>query len=611
MEKNTVWAIALSTVVLVAFFAIQTIFYPQPKGGASKPAANEANKTETVKQETPAVVSNVVAIENASDSDGSLEPVPELKEETYTVSTNKIKVTFTNRGGDVIGYELLDHFDRDTGKGIEMAKNISNQNRAFAIAIGGVDAPILNDIFKVHEEKNLISFAREFEVKNADGTSGKFTLVKTYSFKDDEYLFKLDVTVDGGEGFKGINVNDMAYSLRTSPEIGPAFNPKDRYDSREFIAYNKADNKKFTPNPKKDKRWDWIGVAGKYFITFINPVYNSTGDSADTKNDEVTTSGFVKTVAPDRNGGQSNAQVIFARKAISADTNDTYYIYAGPRNETELKKYNSAENNAWGIKDTHYNEGLPTMQLLSWLEVVLKFFLEKLNWVIALVSGSAAGNWGIAIIILTILLKLALFPLTKKSLSGTKKLQEIQPRMQAIQAKYKDNPQKMQQETAKLYKEIGYNPMAGCLPMIIQLVILWAMYHLFNNYFEFRGAMFIPGWIPDLSTSDKVCTLGFSIPFLGNEVHILPVIYLVSQLLYGKITQNGGTATGQTGMQMKLMMYGMPIFFFFIFYSAPSGLLLYWTVSNIMQLILQLFINSSMKKAEVQNGNANFTKRGK
>ncbi len=607
MEKNTVWAIALSTVVLVAFFAVQTIFYPQPKGGVSKTAVNSANNTESVKQESPAEASGIMAIKDTSDDGAVLESSPELKEETFTVTTNKIKVTFTNRGGDVIGYELIDHIDLDTGKGIEMAKNISDKNRAFSIALGGVDSPILNDIFKVHEEKNLIAFACDYSVKNADGTDSKFTLVKTYTFKDDEYLFKLDVTVDGDAGFKGININDMAYSLRTSPEIGPSFNPKDRYDSREFIAYNKADNKKFTPNPKKDKRWDWIGVAGKYFITFINPVYESNGDDGE----NVTTSGFVRTITPDRNGGQTNAQVIFARKAISSNTTDSYYIYAGPRNETELKKYNSAENNAWKIKDSRYTEGLPTMQLLSWLEVVLKFFLEKLNWVISLISGSSAGNWGIAIIILTIILKLALFPLTKKSLSGTKKLQELQPRIQAIQAKYKDNPQKMQQETAKLYKEIGYNPMAGCLPMLIQLVILWAMYHLFNNYFEFRGAMFIPGWIPDLSTSDKVCTLGFSIPFLGNEVHILPVIYLVSQLLYGKITQNGGTATGQTGMQMKLMMYGMPIFFFFIFYSAPSGLLLYWTVSNIMQLILQLFINRAMKEADVQKENSKIIKRGK
>ncbi|MBR0101699.1 MAG: membrane protein insertase YidC, partial [Treponema sp.] len=208
-------------------------------------------------------------------------------------------------------------------------------------------------------------------------------------------------------------------------------------------------------------------------------------------------------------------------------------------------------------------------------------------------------NWGVSIIILTILLKLALFPLTKKSLEGTQKMSKVQPKMKEIQDKYKSDPQKMQQETAKLYKEIGYNPMSGCLPLVFQFVILWSMYHLFNNYFEFRGASFIPGWINDLSSTDNVCTFGFSIPWLGNELHILPIIYLISQLLFGKITQNGGTSVGQSGGQMKMMMYGMPILFFFLFYSAPSGLLLYWTVSNIFQLGQQLFINYRMKNKPV------------
>ena len=94
-------------------------------------------------------------------------------------------------------------------------------------------------------------------------------------------------------------------------------------------------------------------------------------------------------------------------------------------------------------------------------------------------------------------------------------------------------------------------------------------------------------------------TFGFDIPWLGNELHILPILYLISQLLYGVITQNGGTATGQNAAQMKMMMYAMPIIFFFLFYNAPSGLLLYWMVSNLFQIGQQLVINAMMKKAPV------------
>ena len=169
-----------------------------------------------------------------------------------------------------------------------------------------------------------------------------------------------------------------------------------------------------------------------------------------------------------------------------------------------------------------------------------------------------------------------------------------------IQTKYKNNPEKMNQEMAKLYQETGYNPVSGCLPMLIQLPLLIAMFNLFNNYFEFRGASFIPHWIDDLSVGDSVYTLKVNIPFIGNHIRILPLIYLASQLFYGKITNNGGAAPSSTKMQMNLMMYGMPILFFFIFYNAPSGLLLYWTVSNIIQMVQQIVINNLMKKKKAE-----------
>jgi inner membrane protein oxaA len=161
-------------------------------------------------------------------------------------------------------------------------------------------------------------------------------------------------------------------------------------------------------------------------------------------------------------------------------------------------------------------------------------------------------------------------------------------------------------ETSKLYKEAGYNPASGCLPMLFQFLVLFAMYNLFNNYFEFRGAMFIPKWIPDLSTGDNVLTWEKEIPlisgFTGNHLRLLPIIYTATQLLSGKITQYGqaGNPSAQSKTTMKFMMYGMPIMFFFMFYNAPAGLLLYWLTSNILQIFQQLLINKMMaaKKAE-------------
>ncbi len=580
MEKNTLWAIILSTIVLVGFMTAQSILYPnslrtnQPaKSSEQTAAATEVTGTSAENAENGVTVTNDVSnSENES-----------LAEETYTITTNKVKVTFTNRGGDVIGYELLEHNDTETGKGVEMADNISASNRAFSLSLGGAKSAIINDLFtaKVIDEYT-IGFFKHFTITNADGSQGKFTLVKTYSFKPDDYVFKLDVTVDGGEGFAGLNVNDAAYTLRTSPQIGPHFDRKvDRYENRTFISYNGEKAKKIVLGTNQfksyDKNWTWTGLGGKYFVILTNPINPSVMAQSVSYSSQTEVNDY------------ANAQLFMSRLPVGGTkASDSYYVYIGPRSEKELKKYNIATNNSWGLEGKHYNESLQTSGILNWLETILKFFMELLFKVIP--------NWGVSIIILTALLKFAMFPLTAKSAMGTLKMQQLSPRMQEVQAKYKDNPQKMQQETAKLYREIGYNPLSGCLPLLFQFVILWAMYNLFNNYFEFRGASFIPGWIPDLSRGDEVATLKFNLPLLGNHIRLLPVIYVISQLLFGKITGNGGTAAAGTSQsQMKMMMYGMPLVFFFIFYNAPSGLLLYWTVSNVIQIGQQMVINKTMK----------------
>ncbi|MDE6067377.1 MAG: membrane protein insertase YidC, partial [Treponemataceae bacterium] len=267
--------------------------------------------------------------------------------------------------------------------------------------------------------------------------------------------------------------------------------------------------------------------------------------------------------------------------------------------------YANAENNAWNLSGYRLPDAMDSGGFLGWLETILKWILELVYKIVP--------NWGVSIIILTLILRLALFPLSIKASVGTTKMQELQPKMQAIQAKYKDNPQKMQAETAKLYQEVGYNPMSGCLPMILQMMCLFAMYNLFNNYFEFRGASFIKGWIDDLSAGDSIYVLNFNLPLLrSNHIRILPVIYLVSQLLYGKITQVGGTATAaQNSTQMKFMTYGLPILFFFILYNTPSGLILFWTMSNILQMIQQVIINKSKAKEKNSAAQKNVVKMKK
>lgn len=573
MEKNTAWAIGLSSLVLIGFFFMQS--YLMPKAPQTQTVGNSSVAVADKVQEKDVPVKNL--FEAVKDEN--------LKEEEFVIENEKVKVVFTNKGGDIVSFELKEHKDSETDQFIQMADNISEKNRAFSVALGGSDKEIINDLFAARKiDDNTIGFFKEYVTTNKDGSSGKFTLVKTYYFKPEENVFKLDIVIDAGENFQGLNLEGASYSLRTSPQIGPNYDPKmDRYENRQFISYNGKKKKKIVLGTNQvkayEKDWKWVSMAGKYFEILTYP------ENKDSILDRVvyTSKGI--------NKDENNAQIVISRKPVeSSGCSDSFYIYVGPRNEKELRVYNLAQNNGWNLEGVRFDDSMQTSGMLSWLEVVLKFLLEMINKLVK--------NWGVSIIVLTALLKFAMFPITAKTAKSTVKMQEMQPKMQALQEKYKDNPAKLNEQTAKLYKEIGYNPMSGCLPMILQFVIIFAMYNLFNNYFEFRGACFIPGWISDLSKGDSIKTLGFNIPFLGNQVRLLPVIYVFSQIFFSKITQNGGTASGQSNGQMKFMMYGMPIIFFFLFYNAPAGLLLYWTVSNLIQLIQQLVINSSSKKVK-------------
>lgn len=574
MDKNTVWAILLSTLVLVVFTTLQMAFMPQQPTETAVSETGEIIQSESI--ETEAVkVSQLPVLEFSEEN---------LKEEFVTITTESVKVTFTNRGGDIISYELLNHADKDGY--IQMADNISDFNRAFSLSFGGAENGIINDLFHVKKINDYtVGFYKNFTSQNKDGSTNSFILAKQYTFDPKDYMFKLDVSIDGDSTMKDMDFNGLSYTVRTSPQIGPYYDVKnDRYENRTFMSYESKKKKNLLrPDETKiyDKDYVWTGVGGKYFEILALP-----------QNPTVMNNAVYSTKTEVNN--YSNAQVMLTRDAINGNSvQDTYYFYVGPRTEKDLKIYNKSEDNPWNLSGTNLNASLNSSGILSWLETILKWCLEMINMVVR--------NWGLSIIVLTIIIKLLFYPLTKKSSLGTLKMKQIQPKVDEIQAKYKDQPEKLNAELTKLYKEENYNPLSGCLPLLIQFPILIAMYNLFNNYFEFRGAMFIPGWIPDLSVGDSIVALDFNIPFLGNHIRILPVIYLISQLLFGKLTQTN-TATGSSATQMKIMMYGMPIFFFFILYNAPSGLILYWTVSNILQLVQQLIINKMVaaKEAEME-----------
>lgn len=273
----------------------------------------------------------------------------------------------------------------------------------------------------------------------------------------------------------------------------------------------------------------------------------------------------------------------------SSKVTDKYRFYFGPKSASELRKYENGEDNQPGIT----NLGLETLvesSWLGWLENILKTLMGVFYGLIP--------NWGISIILLTILVKLVLYPLTNKSYESTAKMKELSPKIAELREKHKDDSQKLNQATMELYKKEKVNPLGGCLPMLLQFPFFIAMFSLFNNNFDLRGATFIPGWITDLSSPESVINFGFTIPLLNwDALRVLPIIFLITQLFTTKLTQPADAA--QSNPQMKMMTLGLPIIFFFIMYNLPSGLLIYWIFQNVISTGQQLAYNYfAHKKAQ-------------
>ena len=194
-------------------------------------------------------------------------------------------------------------------------------------------------------------------------------------------------------------------------------------------------------------------------------------------------------------------------------------------------------------------------------------------------------NYGIILILFAFMIRVITGPLTKKSYQSTQKMQTIQPQMKKIQEKYKKDSQRLNREMMALYKDSGVNPLGGCLPMLIQMPLLFSLFIVFRSTIEFRGAPFF-WWISNLSQPDTIFNLPFNIPIYGNQIAFLPIVLGISMFM----TQKLSMAT--MDKNQKPMMYMMSAFFFLLFNSFPSGLNLYYTVYNFLNYFQQKSIKA-------------------
>jgi YidC/Oxa1 family membrane protein insertase len=202
-------------------------------------------------------------------------------------------------------------------------------------------------------------------------------------------------------------------------------------------------------------------------------------------------------------------------------------------------------------------------------------------------------NYGFVLILFSICVKLLVFPLTKKSYQSTAAMQLIQPEVAAIKEKHSSNPQKVNQLTMQLYKDKGVNPLGGCLPMMLQMPLLFALFIVFRTTIELRMEPFV-WWIKDLSSPDIIFNLPFTIPIYGAHVAVLPMLMVVSMFIQQRM-MSGGAAQQP---QQKTMQYFMTAFFFLMFNSFPSGLNLYYTLFNVLTILQQKLIPTNPSAAK-------------
>lgn len=578
MDRNTIIAIILMVVVMSVGLTLQSTLFapPPPEATATQSDTSTSLASDSVAsgQSSSLADSQSIPVMDSSSTLVALGESPSIQRFTY--ETGVFIIEFDPAGAGISSIRLKKHLDK--GEPVELLFNDEKTPVSFLMYVGDdINRPIVHP-FSYRIEGNKVIFSRMFALANPDGSASDntFTVEKTYNFSENDYLFELGIEIRNSKNLSvPLNLNGYAYTLAFEPQLGPEFyqTPDGNYTYRRF--YTEMNGKKQTVK-LKDGKYEtsdfisWAAITSKYFSVIGIPYTRTKVTLTESKTVDI----------------PLESRMYFSRPTIKMASNtDLYRFYLGPQLKENLAVYNDPSQNGFGLKDLNLENALDSGSWLGWLENILKWLLTLFHKMVP--------NWGVAIILLTILIKVILQPFSKKSLESTSKMQALNPQMEELRAKYKDNPTKLNQEMGELYKREKINPLGGCLPMLLQFPIFIALYGLLNKHFELRGAMFIPGWIEDLSIPESIINFApLKLPLIGSDLRLLPLLYGASMIFSFKISQTGSQQGGMTG---KIMMYGMPIMFFFVLYNAPSGLLLYWMVMNVISIGQQMFVNYRRK----------------
>jgi len=490
---------------------------------------------------------------------------------TFTVVNDLYEITLSSTGGEIVSMRLPEYltegqpvelFPQQPDWTDERVLSLSLRGENTSLDLNGVDfdafqgeSPVpIADGSRVAVDTRRGYTDIVFRTETPDGR----TIERSYRFYPGRYDFDAGVRL-AREAYPGIvgvawgfgpgmtateaNVDDDRRNFKASIQLGEEFH---RISPSHFSSQS-TDLYAGTLN--------WASLQTKYFLSAIVPP-------------EPTRAEIV--VTGDKTEHRISERITMPVAANQAEVSQSVRVYMGPLEYRQLQKVGA------GLDKT-IEMGWRWMRPVAW--VVLKAMVWMYQFI---------PNYGWVIIIISVLTKVLFYRLTHKSFKSMKEMQALQPRLAAIKEKYGDDRQRVSQETMKLYKEAGVNPLGGCLPMLLQMPVFVALFNVLKYTIEVRGAHWI-GWITDLSQQDVLFLLPFSLPFIGNAFSLLPILMGGAMFLQSKL---GGSPTGGTSMAQPAGMQTMlPIVFTVMFYRMPSGLVIYWIVNTVLSVAQQYYIH--------------------
>ena len=467
-----------------------------------------------------------------------------------TVENNLYSVEISNiSGGSFVSFVLNNYIKHDSSfVNVIDALNVQNLVVSF-VSLDG-DLVSLDHAWNVLGSGTRRPVLQKQQTVVFETSFNGYSIKKRLTFFPDTYIIGLEIIFENPEQY----ISRGTYGLSWSGGLAPTEkNTKDDYTYFKGYALlgdellGDAAEEGEGSKTKQAGTTLWTATKTKYFISAIIPSVPGVG---------AVVSGVL-------DGGRP---LFTTQLNQNTSASGSFNIYIGPL------EYNRVRSLGLGLEKT-MNLGWAPIRPLGRL---ITWSLTKMFQIIP--------NYGFVIIIFAFVVKILLNPLTKKSFQSTRRMQDLQPKIQALKEKHKNDPKKLNSAQAALFKSEGVNPLGGCLPMLLQMPILIAFFTIFRSTIEFRGAPFF-GWITDLSVPDTLTTIA------GFPINILPFLMGATMFLQQKLM-----ASPSGGAQQKMMMYFMNVFFLFIFYSFPSGLNLYYSVFNVLSIVQQKYLTPSPKK---------------